>query len=73
MFAPLAMGLSIAFMAVCLTLSSNEEIIKVTAAIVASIALLACLCFAPLFVKIPLVAIVLTSNKFNLGKFFTTS
>jgi hypothetical protein len=73
MFAPLAIGLSVAFMALYLNLSSNEEIIKVTAAIVALVALLACLCFAPLFIKIPLVAIVLMSNKFNLGKFFTTS
>ncbi|MGK7923667.1 MAG: hypothetical protein AB4290_00185 [Spirulina sp.] len=73
MFAPLAIGLSIAFMAICLNLSSNEEIIKLTAAIVALVCFLLCLCFAPLFVKIPIVAIVLMSNKFNLLRFFTTS
>lgn len=73
MFAPLAIGLSIAFMAIWLNLSSNEEIIKVIAAIVALVCLLASLWFAPLFIKIPLVALVLMSNKFDLFKFFTTS
>lgn len=72
MFAPLAIGLSIAFMAICVNLSSNEEIIKVTAAIAALICLLASLWFAPLLIKIPLVAIVFMSNKFDLLKFFTT-
>ncbi len=73
MFAPLTIGLSIAFMAICLNFNSNEEIIKVTAAIVALVCLFVSLLFSPLIVKIPIVAILLISNKFNPFKFFTTS
>ncbi|MEM9539195.1 MAG: hypothetical protein AAGA60_06740 [Cyanobacteria bacterium P01_E01_bin.42] len=73
MFAPLAIGLSVAFMAICLNLSSNEEIIKVIAAIVALLCLFVSLWFAPLFIKIPLVAIVFMSEKFDLFKLFKTS
>ncbi|MEA5470501.1 hypothetical protein [Spirulina sp. 06S082] len=73
MFAPLTIGLSIALMAIYLNFSSNEEIVKVTAAIVALVCLLLSLVFCPLMIKIPIVAILLISNKFNPFKFFTPS
>jgi hypothetical protein len=65
MFAPLTIGLSIAVMAIYLNVSSKEEIVKVTAAIVALVCLLISLVFSPLIIKIPIVAIVLMGNKFN--------
>lgn len=61
----LAIGLSVGFLSIYLNLTSNEEIIKVVAAIVAVTCFFLGLFFAPLVIKLPLVAILLMSDKIN--------
>jgi hypothetical protein len=63
MLAPLFINLIVACIAVCLTLNTKEEIVKVAAAFTAVVSLLLCLFFAPLLVKLLIVAIPLLWEK----------
>lgn len=63
MLAPLLINLAVAAVAVCLTFNTQEEIVKVAATFVAIVSLFLSLFFAPLFVKLLILAL-----PFLLGK-----
>ena len=65
MFVPLLTTLSIASVAYCLGVTTREEIVRVAAACTASICLFLSLVFAPVFVKLIVVAaLVMMKGKF---------
>lgn len=63
MLAPLLINLVVACVAVCLTINTKEEIVKVAAAFIAVISVFLCLFFAPWLVKLLIVAIPLLWEK----------
>ncbi len=63
MFAPFAISLAIASLAVFLNLNAREEIVKVAAAFVALVCVLLTLFFAPIVLKLLVVAIPLLGSK----------
>jgi len=65
MFAPFAITLAIASLALVLNLSAREEIVKVTAASIALICVLLSLFFAPLVLKLLAIAVPLLEGKFH--------
>ncbi len=63
---PLSVSLVISCVAVCFSLNTKEEIVKVATASVAIIGLFLSLLFAPWFVKLAILAIPLFSDKLQL-------
>lgn len=71
MIAPLLISLSVASLAVYLRVSSQEEIVKVTAGAIAIIGLLLSLYFAPMWMKALVLAFPLFNSRFNALDFFS--
>ncbi|MCW6036239.1 hypothetical protein K4A83_08135 [Spirulina subsalsa FACHB-351] len=65
MLAPLLISLSIASVAVCLNINTQEEIVKVTAGFIALLCLFLSLFFAPWFLKLLILALPLAMDKLN--------
>ncbi|TVQ58598.1 MAG: hypothetical protein EA366_06440 [Spirulina sp. DLM2.Bin59] len=70
MIAPLLISLSVASLAVYLRVSSQEEIVKVTAGAIAIIGLLLSLYFAPMWIKALLLTVPLFNNRLDTLDFF---
>lgn len=70
MIAPLLISLSVASLAVYLRISTQEEIVKVTAGAIAIIGLLLSLYFAPMWIKALVLTIPFFSSRFNALDFF---
>ncbi|MDB9312183.1 hypothetical protein PN462_03640 [Spirulina sp. CS-785/01] len=70
MLAPLVVSLSVASVAVFLNINAKEEIIKVSAAVIAVISLFLSIFFAPLVIKLLIAAIPLVTDKLNFIKIF---
>ncbi|MEA5420589.1 hypothetical protein VB712_15255 [Spirulina sp. CCNP1310] len=71
MIAPLLISLSVASLAVYLRISTQEEIVKVSAGAIAIIGLLLSLYFAPMWIKALLLTFPLFNNRFNTLDFFS--
>lgn len=65
MLVPSLMALAIAAVAVCLSVNTKEEMVKVAAVGTAGLCLLISLVFAPWMVKLAIVALPLVSEKFH--------
>lgn len=70
MIAPLLISLSVASLAVYLRVSSQEEIVKVTAGAIAIIGLLLSLYFAPMWIKALLLTVPLFNHRLDTLDFF---
>ncbi len=65
MLAPLLISLSIASVAVCLNINTQEEIVKVTAGFIALLCLFLSLFFAPWFLKLLILGLPLAMDKLH--------
>jgi len=65
MYAPLMINLAVTCVALCLSINTKEEIVKVVAAFIAIVSALLSLIFAPLWVKILIISLPLIYDKFK--------
>lgn len=68
MLAPLLIDLTIAFSAIYLAIHTKEEIVKIIAIFIATVSVVLSIIFAPLFIKLLIIAIPLLYEKLNLSK-----
>lgn len=68
MFIPLLMSLAIASGAIFLSMNSTEEMVKVAGAFIALLCCFFSLVFAPLIIKLIIVAVPFVSNKFRFAE-----
>ncbi|MEC4896143.1 MAG: hypothetical protein SAL07_12275 [Oscillatoria sp. PMC 1051.18] len=65
MFVPLLMSLAVASGAIFLSINSTEEMVKIAGAFIALVCCFFSLVFAPLIIKLIIVAAPFVSNKFR--------
>ncbi|MGD2181514.1 hypothetical protein [Lusitaniella coriacea] len=68
MLAPLLVNLAIAFSAIYLALYTKEEIVRIIAISIATVSVVLSVIFAPLLIKLLIIAIPLLYEKLNFSK-----